>query len=500
MHRKAELHNHMGTRRLAWGLKWSSASIIWQLVIKVVRGLIIPKLLIPTEYGLFASLGIILAYLKYLDLGISYQLSKELPFHIGRNDRSLYLASLKQGGAWTIFSSLLGGLGIFIYSFLHKRTEFTWFYLPALQILALVFFFSQLRNLLGNVFNAKESFAIGAIGSIIVDSTSFVFAIILLLFLGVIGLVWSLFIAELAGVIYYYYKLGVTPFTFKIKGLFQRLKSSSLQLAIAVGATLLMTIDQLFVLKFYPRQEYGIYALGLFFSTFLVAISGIFLGIIQPRVMFLRGKESPLEIYSTFEHCITAYFLTTVIFLAFLFPGIGFLIHFYLPKYEAGLPVYALQTGIAFSMGLVILFRPFYLTQDREKHLICYQTLTIALAILLDSIIILKKGSMFQISAVSIISFILLGAFMCWEFESSYSKFIYKSKHYLTKYCCLLVGVMGAAIFHYFWTKLDITLFYSKYIWKTINFSLFYFSLIAIFVILKRLAFWESIQFILKKG
>ena len=49
-------------RSLLWGTKWAGIQVTWQFAIKIGRGLIIPKLLDPANYGLFTSLGVLLHY------------------------------------------------------------------------------------------------------------------------------------------------------------------------------------------------------------------------------------------------------------------------------------------------------------------------------------------------------------------------------------------------------------------------------------------------------
>ena len=67
-------------RSIKSGIKWASASVVGTIISKILRGLLIPKLLDPTSYGTFASVGVVLRYLRFADLGVHASFIKQWPY------------------------------------------------------------------------------------------------------------------------------------------------------------------------------------------------------------------------------------------------------------------------------------------------------------------------------------------------------------------------------------------------------------------------------------
>src|ERR1035437_5831830 len=71
-------------RSLAWGMKWSSIYVGWSFFTRLIRGLVIPRIMAPAQYGLFASLSVLLNFSQYSDLGMRLSMAKRLPYTLAK--------------------------------------------------------------------------------------------------------------------------------------------------------------------------------------------------------------------------------------------------------------------------------------------------------------------------------------------------------------------------------------------------------------------------------
>ena len=181
---------------LASGAWWASLWVVFNQVVKVVRGLVIPKLLEPATYGLWTSLGVVLGYARYGDLGVNEQMAKRLPYRLGKDGETGYQELASQGTGWGLFTASIVAIGLFLWSFAYQGPALD-FYRTALRVLALIVIAQKLRFIGGTFLRSRQDFRHLAIGAMLVDGLGLVSAITLLLLFGLIGLVWSLLLTEL---------------------------------------------------------------------------------------------------------------------------------------------------------------------------------------------------------------------------------------------------------------------------------------------------------------
>lgn len=403
-------------RSLAWGAKWESLRIGWQFLLKIVRGLVIPKILAPGDYGLFASLGVVLSYTQYADLGVQYRLAKRLPQALANGGEEAYRKMAGQGGAWILSTSASIAICAFLFSFLQHGKSMA-FYASAFRLVACVIVAAAVRQFLSVCLSAREEFRDATLGSIVLESTSLLAAIVLLFWIGILGLVWAVFLAEIAGCVYYLCRLGVFPLEFRWSQIWPMVREGGLLLTISIVDTVLLTIDQMFILGFYPKEQYGLYSFALFVAGAALSFSGVFLTILLPRVQRLEAEGSREEAHRIGSASLHIYCLLTVAFLGILIPSVCSVIRFYLPKYDAAIPICVLLAGYSLVRGPAIILRPIYLSKNRESRLLSFQVLGVGLALGLDSLVIWSGGGLAAMAVSSLTAYAVVSGLMCWEFE-----------------------------------------------------------------------------------
>jgi len=217
---------------------------------------------------------------------------------------------------------------------------------------------------------------------------------------------------------------------FRIAEMWHRLHESTLLLLIAVMDMVLMTVDQLVILRFFSKQQYGVYALGMASSWIAISLVSVFQNTIEVRIMGLTGEGRQPEAHRLVDSSVTLYLFFAVAALSMLIPAMAVVVKFYLPKYAGGIPVYVLLAGFSLARGPAILLRPFYLARNREKRLFSYQILAISVAAVLDGIVLLLGGGLTGVATASFCGYMLISSLMLRDFErqctgeSMWSKYV----------------------------------------------------------------------------
>lgn len=431
-------------RSLGWGMRWAGLWVVASQILRVVRGLIVPKLLDPAHYGLFTSLSVLLGYAQYADLGVYDQLGKRLPQRLAQEGEAGFRQFARLGATWELFTMLLVGGSVLIYSVVYAGPDQD-FYRPAFRIIALVIVTQNLRTLVAAMIRARSDFKHLAIGSMALDIVGLMAGVALLLLFGVIGLVWGLLCAEIVALTYFVRVAGFPGFTRSLRGLRVMVQEGGLLLAVALIEQTLMTTDQIFLLAFFPREQYGIYALGLFATSALLAGSGIFLTVIQPRVMALHARDQIQEAMDTVNASLTLYLLGLAVVVGALILVIDLMVYFYIPKYSAGMAAFTLMPLLALARAPVILLRPYFIARNREKFVIGCQLTGLLVAVGLDLLVVAGGGGLPQIALASVTGYMGVTALFVVNFER-HSAHMDLAKYGLMAMCAL--GILGLFRFY----------------------------------------------------
>lgn len=391
-------------RPLLHGARWSSLWIIFSQVTKVIRGLIVPKLLDPSSYGLWSSLSVLLGYARYADLGVNEQLAKRLPYRLGKEGEAGYRELARQGTGWGIITSGVVAVALLGWSFLYSGPH-PEFYRVALRLIALAAIAQKLRFMGSTLLGSRFMFRQSAIGGMLVDGVGLVLAIGFLIRWGVLGLVWAFLATEFVVAIYYFAQIGFPIPTFVPSRTLPMVREGFVLLAVVLAEQALMTVDQLFLISFFPKEQYGIYALGLFLTTALLSASGIFLTVTQPKVMHLAGEGKLDEARKVVRTSLTLYIVMLAAVIGATVLGTDLIVSFYLTKYQTGLGVFVLMPLLALVRGPVILLRPLFLARNQEKRLVAIEVFGLALAVALDALVIALHPSLAFVASASILGY-----------------------------------------------------------------------------------------------
>lgn len=410
---------------------WITLSIQVQFVTKLVKGLVIPKLLAPRLYGLYQSLTLVLRYGRYADLGIVHLLARRLPAVLTREGEEGFERELARALCWSLLATSVVALGLIGLAFFQTGPS-AWFYRVGFPVVAAIVVARQLREILSNSARAREWYRVVAQGSILLSSLGLALAVALLVAFDVLGLVVSLLVVEVAAVSYFLGELewpGLrTVPLHRIKTL---LVGSLTLLLLSVAELVLTTVDQLFVLGFFDKTQYGIYALGLFVSNTALSVSGIYLTIIHPKMMRHIEEGDAGEAHRLMSRALVGYLAVLAVALPLGYPILWWFVDWYLPDYASGLPVYFLFAGMAVVRGPVLLLQPYFIARNRVRKVLKWYGGAVVLAALLDGAVMASGGGVLEILLASVVAYLALVGALLYVFERSGSRKVETSKYAL---------------------------------------------------------------------
>ena len=143
------------------------------------------------------------------------------------------------------------------------------------------------------------------------------------------------------------------------------------------------------------------------------------------------------------NQALSSYLAIVVMLIAVGLPLLYCFIHWYLPAYTDGIPVYFLISGMALVRGPVLLFQPYFIARDETKVVIWFQLCAIALAAVLNLIVISMGGGLEEILLASIIAYSCLTVTLLYFFERRRDVAVER-----TKYILLLLGTVVTLVFY----------------------------------------------------
>lgn len=339
-------------------------------IVKVLRGLIIPKIVDPTQYGLFRSLYLVLEYSGLAHLGMHHALDKEIPYQRGKqNFQKIDLIRSTAFSFDLLASCILAALIItssFILRFQEQR-----FYTLGLIAVAITVPFLILFQLFTTLLRTDNRFSPIGTSSVIFAVVGLISAVWLAIYYRALGLIISLFLTYLISDIYLFtagkYQLELLLPKNELKPL---LSLGAPLIGVQILFTVLLTIDSLAVLKFLGTESYGYYGLALTIGRALQDIPFTLLYTITPKLAEKFGESEDakaLEKLIVYPVELTS-LLMPIILGSLIFFGEVFIVHI-VPKYSPSLipmrllvlAMFFLMNGLIASQLFLAIGRPWFL-------------------------------------------------------------------------------------------------------------------------------------------
>ena len=361
-------------RSLFRGASWIGGYTSLFMLIRLVRGAVIPKLLTPAAYGLWSSIVVVMRYLLFCDFGVLDQYSKRYPRLMGegrQEDARVLEAKTMgtEGGA-----ALLVGLGLVAAAVLYRGAERE-FYFAALLLMAAAFVFQRARMAIATALVVRERFREQSLAYTTMSTTDMVIAITLVWLLGAVGLPAGVLAGEVIAVTLLLLFFRPPRPQLPDRAFIGAFKEGLLLLALQFSGELLYTTDRMVLVFMADKHELGLYSLSMFGISLLLAPSGVFLAVLQPRVLRLTGQGKLAEARELMEGGLSLYLLITTAVVLVGLAGFDVLLGHYFRDYAAGRIAAFILFSLALGRGPAIILRVHYLASNRERSLIAFQAI-----------------------------------------------------------------------------------------------------------------------------
>jgi O-antigen/teichoic acid export membrane protein len=352
------------------GIKWNILSAGVMILSKLIRGAIIPKILSPASYGLFTSISLFTRYIQYSDFGAGKYFAKEFPhYHFNKNESEKHDFASETYSliilSFVMISAYLVLMAVFY------NGESADFYEVAFLLLIPSTIFLKAREFYMSYALGMQNYKFNALGSIGSDVLSLVMAVVGIYFYGPMGGVAGMIVVE--AILFFYMKsILVKPFVITFhKGMFKHIKQIFKQFSVSITELLVVTIDQWFIFRVFKLAGLGIYSLGLTFGWLMVAISGVIVTSIHPKLM-VTAKHSKQEAIDLLNKSLFYYFLACLLITPIAIYCIEIVITYFLDKYVVGLQVYFIMMFSGMVKGAVSIVRLGFVAMDMEKKYIYF--------------------------------------------------------------------------------------------------------------------------------
>lgn len=357
----------MEIQTIRTGLKWNTLSALLQSLLKVFRGLLIPKLL-PNiaEYGLFTSVNLYTRYLNFSDLGSKEYMLKHLP--------PLYLKRKVEEENKLINETVTVQFITFslvtIYLIISSRIyygENRDFYRVALILLIPSVFLVRGKDILSIIANSRLQYKDVARTQMLWDLSSFLLTVAGVVVGGALGGIVAMVCANMIAFLYIYCRINITyEFTFSWLNK-ARLKEYWSLFSVYALELISNSYDLMLLMLLFSAEQYGLYSLGLVSVWVMVAIGGVLQSTIQPKIMSLGTHENQnvLDIFVSSILLLLGIALIVAPFLVFI---LKLIVTFYLTDYSDGHNVYIVLTFLGIFRSLNIVLKLFFIAQNRERR------------------------------------------------------------------------------------------------------------------------------------
>ena len=402
-------------RSLFRGISWIGSYTGLFMAIRMVRGAVIPKILPPGPYGLWSSITVVQRYLMFADLGVLAQYRKRFPRMMGqgREEQAGELEARTMG--LVTVAAVLVFVGLATAALLIQSHQ--QFYRPALLLVGFSVLLQRTRLSTTTAMTVREQFRLSSITSTVYTVTDMVAAICLAWLLGAVGLPAGLLTGEVVTFLFLLMVFRPPRPMLPNRAFLGAVREGLLLLALQLSAEFLFTADRIMLVSMGSSRELGLYSLSMFGIALLMAPSGIFLTVLQPRMMHMVGAGQQLEARKLLEAGLSLYLLVTIAAVICALPGAALLLEHYFISYAPGKRAAFILFSLALIRGPLLILQIHYLAANREKVLVTFNLIFGALVCLLAGIALRQGLSIEGVAGAAVVAQSLFAVTLWIDFE-----------------------------------------------------------------------------------
>ncbi len=341
----------------------------------IASGILIRRVLGPTNMGIWAFLQVIQNYAKHAGLGITTATARDVPYLLGKGEKTKAEEVANLVASFTFVTAAITSAGVIIYALINrgKLTPGIFYGLFAISALILL---QRFYNYFVTILRSYKQFTFAGILNFISSALNLVLTV---------GLAWRFGLyGFFGGVILNYILLNFwlfsrTPVKMKLNFNFRDLRPLlGLGLAMLLSdilRTVITNIDRIMTAKFLGFEELGYYSIALMAGNYLYSLPNMISIIFFPHLQETfarRDSHQDLEPFLREPVLCTAYLFPFLI--AFVWAASAWIVPVILPQYGPGIPSMKIYILGSFFMALTHPFSSFLITVKKHWHLVPLQT------------------------------------------------------------------------------------------------------------------------------
>jgi O-antigen/teichoic acid export membrane protein len=304
-------------------------------IMSLVKGLIVPKLLLPQEYGLMAVIFLVIGYSKIANLGILNAFDREYPKMLTNPKPGEDVAHYRDSCfTFFLFNSALFSVGASIFFCVNYHHQPL--LLIGLILVGIGMFLDNVNEFVVVVNRTHRNFSLVSVNRLLGNILNACLFIAATYFFGVQGAIISVFFANVF-ILYFYLNAKDKPrLTWNIS-----LLKPIYRMGISLFAVLLLsmcidTLDKIMVIKAYGLELAGVYNLTHSVSRIIMLLFGSAIYVFYPFVLSEYSRDNNRHKLLTFykKYGLAVLWLAPL-FLAVLFIFFRSFIPWYLPAYAS---------------------------------------------------------------------------------------------------------------------------------------------------------------------
>lgn len=358
---------HLAPREIARDFIYLSSARVFSLGISFVRSLFIPRLLGPTSYGMWKSLGIIQSYMQFSDLGALAALKREIPLHASRGDEVKGREARDVAFFVNNMAVLLAAVGSMAGSFFLSDPV----YALALRLFVLILFARQVHNFLEKLLFWRKDFGYASRMSLVLSIVESAGAIGGTLLYGLNGLILGTFAGYSCVALLMLRRIQFQiGYAFRWPAYLQLVKIGFPSHVNGLLYNIFTSIDRVLILPVLGLEGLGLYGLAMTVNEYLFQLSYAFGNVLSPRLVERYSESESVEsLRGLVEKPTLAIAVAAPLLLGAIFLAVEPAVLLVLPDYsETILPLRILLLGTFFS-SLHRGLSSFFLTIRKQARL-----------------------------------------------------------------------------------------------------------------------------------
>jgi len=386
--------------------------VIVSQIIGVIRGLIIPRLLTPAQYGVIGALSLTTQYAQYLDIGFHPTMRREIPRYSGRGDTEGIERVKETTLAVNTITLCIYIFVLIVYAiFFVKNTIVFWGILSFSVFIIL----SRFQLYINTLYEARRKFGVISISNILFAVLTLVVLVPLVHWKNLYGYFIGIVICEILVFLYLYSRKGEH---LPIRYNWSRFKTLFVigfpMFLMGIGGNILVTVDRIMVIKYLTRTELGYYTIAGTIATYILILHANISKVIGPTIYEEWGREEDVEKLKIYAlrptssiTSITGFLIAlTMILMPILFQVI-------IPRYMPAVYPCAILLFAVYVRSTSVSIGEILLAMNKQLKMFIFQMISLAVAIIAIYFFLSKGFGLIGVATGEIIAMFIYNTVLC---------------------------------------------------------------------------------------